>query len=484
MRRQATLGAVALLACASTADAFQGVHSIGLRKMNLRSSSRLSALKILMEAETQEKKKVVVTGVGCVCSNGVGSQNFFDKLVAGKSGIRKMPAWASEMPCTVGSLVDEKAGWEGPEKWMDKKDAQRVGRYVHFSMAAAKSAIEDAKLDVTKVTKEHFGVIIGSGIGAVEHYEAESEAFTKAGKGSAGLKALSADLIPSLTANTASATVALEVGARGPNYGCVSACASGTHAIGDALYFLQTGKAQVILAGGAECSMTPLSFAGFAAMRAMVTDFNDDPLAASRPFDKKRAGFVMGEGAGVLCLETEEHAVARGANILCELAGYGATCDAHHITAPHPEGRGLAQAITQALYSGGVAPSDVDYINAHGTSTPYNDKFETMAIKKALGDHAYKAKISSTKSMIGHCLGAAGGIEAVITAKVAFPPPPSPPHARVLCCARAGMRPSARASPASAINVASYRGKGRGSGMRGRMQCTLAGALMLAISLD
>jgi len=374
--------------------------------------------KVTMAAETQKKNKVVVTGVGCVCSVGVGSQNFFDNLVAGKSGISKMPSWADEYPCKVGSIVSEESGWEGPEKWMDKKDAQRVGRYTHFAMAAAKAALEEAKVDMTKVNKDHFGVIIGSGIGAVEHFEANSEAFTKAGKGSAGLNAISPTLIPSLTANTASATVALEIGAKGPNYGCVSACASGTHAIGDALWFLQTGKAEAILAGGAECSMTPLSFAGFAAMRAMATDFNDDPSVASRPFDKKRAGFVMGEGAGVLMLETEEHAKARGANILCELAGYGATCDAHHITAPHPEGRGLAQAISTALYTGGVSPDEVDYINAHGTSTPYNDKFETMAIKKALGDAAYKTKISSTKSMIGHCLGAAGGIEAVITAKV------------------------------------------------------------------
>jgi len=293
---KAALGAAAVLAYVGNADAFLGTSPMALRSTSARAS--VSKAAIFMAAETQPKKKVVVTGVGCVCSVGVGSQNFFDNLVAGKSGIQKMPAWASEMPCTVGSIVDEKSGWEGPEKWMDKKDAQRVGRYVHFAMAAAKSALAEGKLDMTKVNKDQVGVIIGSGIGAVEHFEDNSHSYTKAGKGKAGLAAISATLIPSLTANTASATVALEIGARGPNYSCVSACASGTHAIGDALYFLQSGKASAILAGGAECSMTPLSFAGFAAMRAMATDFNDDPLAASRPFDKRRAGFVMGEGAG------------------------------------------------------------------------------------------------------------------------------------------------------------------------------------------
>jgi 3-oxoacyl-[acyl-carrier-protein] synthase II len=367
--------------------------------------------------EMQGKKKVVVTGVGAVSSVGVGADNFFQALVDGKSGIAKMPSWSDEYPAQVGSIVGEEAGWTGPEQWMDKKEARRQGRYTHFAMAAAKIALEDGKLDVTKVDKSKFGVIVGSGIGGVEFFEDNCNKFTAAGEGAAGLKKVSPFLIPALISNTASGIIAIEVGAQGPNYGVVSACATGTHAIGDALFFLQTGRADMMLAGGSEASITPLCFAGFAAMRAMVTTFNDDPLAASRPFDKRRAGFVMGEGAGVLLLETEEHALARGAEIYCELAGYGATCDAHHITAPHPEGRGLAAAITMALETGGVSPDEVDYINAHGTSTPYNDKFETMAIKKALGDQAYKTKISSTKSMIGHTLGAAGGLEAVICAK-------------------------------------------------------------------
>ena len=216
MRRQAMLGAATVLASAAAAEAFQTPQAAGLRPPSLRSAGRpASAVTTLSMSGTQERKKVVVTGVGCVCSTGVGSQNFFDNLVAGKSGIQKMPAWASEMPCTVGSIVDEKSGWTGPEQWMDKKDARRAGRYVHFSMAASKLALEEAKLDVTKVDAADFGVIIGSGIGAVEHFEAEADVFTKAGKGGAGLKAISADLIPSLTANTASATVALEVGGQG-----------------------------------------------------------------------------------------------------------------------------------------------------------------------------------------------------------------------------------------------------------------------------
>jgi len=366
----------------------------------------------------QVKKKVVITGVGAVSSVGIGAQSFFQALVDGKSGIIKMPSWADEYPCRVGSLVSESVGWNGPEDYMDKKEARRQGRYTHFAMAAAKIALEDGKLDVTKVDKDRLGVIIGSGIGGVEFFEDNCNKFTAAGGGASGLKKVSPFLIPALISNTASGIVAIEIGAKGPNYGVVSACATGSHAIGDALSFLQTGQADMMLAGGSEAAMTPLCFAGFAAMRAMVTSFNDEPLRASRPYDKRRDGFVMGEGCGVVLLETEEHALARGAEIYCELAGYGATCDAHHITAPHPEGLGLAGAIRMALNNGGVKPEEVDYINSHGTSTPYNDKFETMAFKKVLGEHAYKTKISSTKSMMGHTLGAAGGLEAIVCAKV------------------------------------------------------------------
>ena len=238
------------------------------------------------------------------------------------------------------------------------------------------------------------------------------------GGGKAGLKKVSPFLIPALISNTASGVVAIELGARGPNFGVVSACATGSHALGTAMDFMQRGEADIMLAGGSEAAITPLCFAGFVSMRAMVTTFNDNPTAASRPFDKNRAGFVMGEGCGVICLETEEHALARGADIYCELAGYGASCDAHHITAPLPDGSGLAQAMQMAMDNGAILPEDIGYVNAHGTSTPYNDKFETMAIKTVLGEHAYKTKISSIKSMIGHTLGAAGSLEAGVVAQV------------------------------------------------------------------
>jgi len=406
------------LALAASCSAFQAPGlAVGARGRPHASAS-LSSVR-MGDGETQPKKKVVVTGVGAISAVGCGSDSFFQNAVAGKSGIARMPKWADEYPCNVAALVTEDTGWLGPEEYMDAKDARRQGRYTQFAMAASKMAVEDAKLDVTKISdKDRFGVLIGSGTGAAEFLEDNCHKFFAAGEGKGGLDAVSPLLIPNLVSNTAAGLVALEMGATGPNYGCVSACATGTHSIGDALHFLQTGQADVILAGGTESAVTPLAFAGFAAMRAMATDFNDDPLRASRPFDKDRAGFVMGEGGAVLCLETEEHALARGADIYCELAGFGASCDAHHITAPHPEGRGLSSAISQAIKTAGVDPDEIDYVNAHGTSTPYNDRFETMALKKALGDAAYKCKISSTKGVMGHTLAGAGGLEAAICAKV------------------------------------------------------------------
>merc|ERR1719454_4483 len=266
-------------------------------------------------------------------------------------------------------------------------------------------------MDLGAVEKSRFGVIVGSAFGGMETFEKQT---TNNDQG----KKISPFCIPALLGNTASGIVGIELGAQGPNFGVASACAAGSHAIGEAMRFMQNGEADIMITGGSEAAITPLSFGGFCAMKAMCSKYNDSPQQASRPFDADRAGFVMGEGAGVLMLETEAHALARGANILCELAGYGATCDAHHITTPHPEGLGLSNCLEKALADSGVAPEDVAYINAHGTSTAYNDKFETMAIKKVFGEHASKLKISSTKSMTGHTLGAAGGIEAVIAAKV------------------------------------------------------------------
>jgi len=284
-------------------------------------------------------------------------------------------------------------------------------RYCHFGVASSKLAIADAQLDLEKINKERFGVILGSAFGGADTFEKQA-ANVASGKN------VSPFAIPMLLGNTAAGIIGIELDAQGPNFAVNSACAAGSHAIGEAMRSIQNGKSDIMLAGGAEASMTPLMFGGFCAMKAMCSTFNDHPSKASRPFDANRAGFIMGEGAGMLLLESEEHAIARGANIYCELSGYGATCDAHHITTPHPEGRGLSKCFSLALEDAGVQPIEIDYINAHGTSTAYNDKFESLAIKEVFGEHAYNLKVSSTKCMTGHTLGAAGGIEAAIVAKV------------------------------------------------------------------
>merc|ERR1719454_1488805 len=266
-------------------------------------------------------------------------------------------------------------------------------------------------MDLGAVEKSRFGVIVGSAFGGMETFETQTLNLNKG-------KKISPFCIPALLGNTASGIVGIELGAQGPNFGVASACAAGSHAIGEALRFMQNGEADIMITGGSEAAITPLSYAGFCAMKAMNSKFNDSPKKASRPFDADRAGFVMGEGAGVLLLESEEHAKARGAKIYCELAGYNANCDAFHITAPHPEGEGMSACLLNALDNAGLKYDDVDYINAHGTSTPLNDKFETLAYRVAFKEHAPKIKISSTKGAIGHLLGAAGGVEAAICCKV------------------------------------------------------------------
>ena len=297
---------------------------------------------------------------------------------------------------------------------MDVKEARRSDRYTHFAVAAAKLAMKDSGLVVGEnLQSERFGVLIGSGVGGMDTIEKQSRAFIERGP-----RRVSPFMIPNLLANMSSGVVAIDLGAKGVNFSVVSACATGTHAIGEALLHLQSGKEDVILAGGSEAAVTPLSFAGFCAMKAMATNFNDDPAHASRPFDADRCGFVMGEGAGIIVLERYEHAVKRGARIYCEVSGYGATCDAYHITSPDIEGRGLSLCLQRTLDDAKVGTDGVDYINAHGTSTPYNDKFETAAIRKVFGADADKLMVSSTKSMTGHMLGAAGAIEAAVCAKV------------------------------------------------------------------
>jgi len=368
-----------------------------------------------MVAPGAAKKKIVVTGLGVVTPVGVGVEATYKNLCDGQSGIRRLPSWADEYPAQLAGVVDfdpKKHGLKG-------KSINRNGRYTHFAIVAAREALADAKLDPKTVDGDRFGVIVGSGIGGVEWLENSCKGFFEVpGGGYNALRTIDPFLIPALIANTASGVIAIEHGAKGPNYCVTTACATGSHSIGAALKHMRDGEADIMIAGGSEASITPVAFAGFVALTAMASKFNDNPTKASRPFDKDRAGFVMSEGCGVLVLETEEHALARGATIYCELAGYGATCDAHHITAPAPGGVGLQKCMINALKDGNVAPEQVGYLNAHGTSTQLNDKTETEAIKSVFGDHAKNLKISSIKSMIGHSLGAAGGIEAVVCAKI------------------------------------------------------------------
>ncbi len=355
------------------------------------------------------KERIVITGIGVISPFGDGVAPFWDALIHGKNGIGKVSLFdASELNCQVAA---ECKNFDAT-KYMDPKEVKRSDRYTHFAVAAAKLAMQDAGLNESNLIPERFGVLIGSGVGGMDTIETQARAFIERGP-----RRVSPFMIPNLLANMSSGVVAIALGAKGVNFSVVSACATGTHAIGEALLHLQAGREDVILAGGSEAAVTPLAFAGFCAMKAMATNFNDEPQRASRPFDADRCGFVMGEGAGVIALERYDHAVARGAHIYCEISGYGATCDAYHITSPDIEGRGLSQCLERTLEDANLNPEDVDYINAHGTSTPYNDKFETAAIHKVFGEHAKKLMVSSTKSMTGHMLGAAGAIEAAVCAK-------------------------------------------------------------------
>ncbi len=353
-------------------------------------------------------RRVVITGLGVVTSIGHDVDSFWASLLAGRGGIHRVTLFdPSELACQIGAEVRD---WNAADH-MDPKEARRNDRYTHFGFVAAKQAVKDAGLDMAKEDADRVGVVIGSGIGGMWTYESQLKVLAERGP-----RKVSPFTSPSLIGNMCSGLFAIEIGARGPNFGVVSACATGTHALGEAAHMIRRGDADVMVAGGSEAAITPFAYASFCSMKAMSTR-NDAPEKACRPFDKGRDGFIMGEGAGVLVIESLEHAQARGAKIYCELAGYAATSDAFHITQPDPEGRGLSMAMTRAMKSAGLAPDAIDYINAHGTSTPYNDKFETLAIKKVFGEHARKLAVSSTKSMTGHLLGAAGGIESVICAK-------------------------------------------------------------------
>ncbi len=353
-------------------------------------------------------RRVVVTGLGVVTSLGHDVDAFWSSLMAGRCGVSRVALFdPSEFASQMGAEVKD---WDAA-KFMDPKEARRNDRYTHFGFVAARQAFADAGLDMAREDSDRVGVMIGSGIGGMYTFESQLKVLAERGP-----RKVSPFTIPSLIGNMCAGLVAIEFGARGPNFGLVSACATGTHSIGEAAHAIRRGDADVMIAGGSEAAITPFAYASFCAMKAMSTN-NQTPEKASRPFDRNRDGFVMGEGAGVLILESLEHARDRGARIYCELAGYAATCDAFHITQPDPEGKGLSMAMKRALAASGIAPEGIDYINAHGTSTPFNDKFETLAIKKVFGDHARKVAISSTKSMTGHLLGAAGGIESVVSVK-------------------------------------------------------------------
>ncbi len=348
--------------------------------------------------------RVVITGLGVIHGLAEDPEVFYDALIHGKSGIDRITGFD---PLEYPSQVASECKTFNPEAHMDPKEARRNDRFVQFAVAAAKNAAAMAGLQVSEAEADRVGVIIGSGVGGIKTTEEQVRVSVEKGP-----RRVSPFTIPMLICNMASGVVAIHLNARGPNYAVVSACASGSHAIGDAYDILRRGIADVMLAGGAEAAVTPMTFASFCSMKALAADFNSEPERASRPFDAQRCGFVMGEGAGILVLETLEHAKARGATILAELVGSGASCDAFHITQPEPEGKGMTLCIKRALE--GIDPASVDYINAHGTSTAYNDKIETLVFKKVFGEHARKVAISSTKSMTGHLLGAAGGIEAII----------------------------------------------------------------------
>jgi 3-oxoacyl-[acyl-carrier-protein] synthase II len=353
------------------------------------------------------RRRVVVTGLGLVSPVGIGVEESWSAILAGKSGIGPITLFdASTYPSRIAGEVK---GFD-PEQYMDRKEARRNDRFIQFALAAAEMAMKDSGLDMAKEDAERVGAIVGSGLGGLATIEDWHKVLMEK-----GVKKIGPFFVPSLIVNLAPGQITLKYGMKGPSFSTVSACATGNHAIGDAMIYIERGMADVVIAGGAEATITPLGTGGFCAARAL-SERNDAPEKASRPFDKGRDGFVPGEGAGLLVLEEYEHARARGARIYAELAGYGASSDAYHITSPAPAGEGGQRAMRMALKDAALAPEQVGYVNTHGTSTPQGDVAECQGIKAVFGDHARsKLMVSSTKSMIGHLLGAAGGAEAVVT---------------------------------------------------------------------
>ncbi|WP_280769272.1 beta-ketoacyl-ACP synthase II [Salipaludibacillus daqingensis] len=353
------------------------------------------------------KNRVVITGVGAVTPLGNDVETTWGKLINGESGIDVLTKFEEgTFPTTVAAEAKE----FDPADFMDGKDARKMDRFTQFAVASAMMAVKNANLTIDETNANRVGVWIGSGIGGMETYEKQFRLYEKR-----GYRRVSPFFVPMLIPDMASGQVSIKLGAKGVNSCSVTACASGANSIGDAFKVIERGDADAMITGGAEAPITEMSFAGFSSAKALST--NSDPKTASRPFDKNRDGFVMGEGAGILVLESLDSAEKRGATILAEIVGYGATGDAYHVTAPAPEGEGAARAMQQALSDADLKPSDVVYLNAHGTSTGYNDKYESMAAKTVFGDHAKKLAISSTKSMTGHLLGAAGAIEAIFSVR-------------------------------------------------------------------
>ncbi|MDJ0636574.1 MAG: beta-ketoacyl-ACP synthase II [Xenococcaceae cyanobacterium MO_188.B29] len=353
-----------------------------------------------------QNKRVVITGLGAITPIGNNLNEYWEGLLNGRNGIAPITLFdASQHPCKIAGEVK---GFD-PYEYIERKEAKRMDRFAQFAVAASKQTIADAKFVIDDLNADRVGVLIGTGVGGIKVMEDQQvNLITK------GPRKVSPFTIPTMIANMAAGLTAIHIGAKGPNSCTVTACAAGSHAIGDAFRLIQRGYATAMICGGTEAAITPLPFAGFASAKALSTR-NDDPAHASRPFDRDRDGFVMGEGAGILFLEELEHALSRGAKIYGEIVGYGMTCDAYHMTSPVPDGQGATKAIELALKDAQLTPEQVDYINAHGTSTPANDSTETKAIKKALGERAYNIAVSSTKSMTGHLLGGSGGIEAVAT---------------------------------------------------------------------
>ncbi len=351
-----------------------------------------------------EKKRVVITGMGAITPIGNTLEDYWQGLISGKNGIDTITAFD---PSQHGSQIAGEVKGFDPLDYMDRKDMKRAARFAHFAIAASKQALADAKLAITGLNAEQIGVMIGTGVGGIQVMEDQQEIYLNRGP-----SRCSPFMVPMMIANMAAGLTAIQTGAKGPNSCPVTACAAGSNAIGDAFRLVQNGYAQAMICGGTESAVTPLTFAGFSSARAMSTR-NDDPAHASRPFDRDRDGFVLGEGCGILILEDLDHALSRGARIYAEMVGYGMSCDAYHMTSLAPGGEGATRAIRLALKDGDLSPTDISYINAHGTSTPVNDPNETAAIKTVLGDHAYKITVSSTKSMTGHLLGGSGGIEGV-----------------------------------------------------------------------